>query len=107
VIDGTRQHARKLRRAHSAGKGRNLGRGFRNDAVVVLGRAEVEQDGSVVDVACQLLYRRELLFDARASSVDCLSFLPIVPEPWSESLLLERLNFGFELGDVKDAPLAP
>jgi hypothetical protein len=107
MIDGAGEHAFELGVPHPFGEGRNLGRGFGDRCLVLLRRAQFEKDGDVVGIARELVDGVQLLLEARALAVDCLGLFCVVPKPGRESFLLECLNLGSALGDVKDAPLAP
>jgi hypothetical protein len=107
VVDRTGQHAPELRGPNAALEGGSLGGGLFDGRFVVLGRAELEQDRRVVEIACQLLDRADMLLERRALAGDGLRFLLVVPETGRERLLLEAVDLGLQLRQVKDAPLAP
>jgi hypothetical protein len=73
----------------------------------VLGRTEFEQDGGVIQVARELLDRRDPQLDLRPLAGDRLRLLLVVPETGGEGERLEAIDFGFQPREVKDAPLAP
>jgi hypothetical protein len=107
VIDGSRQHPRQLGAADACVEGGQLRLGLGDRGFVVLARAQFEEDRAVVDVARELLDGPELLLERRALAIDRLRLLLVVPEAGGERLLLERVDSGFQLRDVKGAPLAP
>jgi hypothetical protein len=107
VIDGAREHPLELGLADARLEGRGLRRRFGDGGLVVLRRAEIEQDDGVLEVARELLDARDVLLDGRAPPRDDLRLLLVVPEPRGERQLLEPASLCLELRQVKDAPLAP
>jgi hypothetical protein len=107
VVDGAREHAAELRRAHAAFERGALRDGLGDRPLVVLGGTQLEQDDGVVEVARELLDARDLLLQPRALAGDRLRLLLVVPEAGGERLLLEPVDFRLQLRKVKDAPLAP
>jgi hypothetical protein len=107
VIDRTREHARELGGAHPPLERRDLAHGLGRRRRVALRLSELEEDVGVVDVACELLERRDLPLERGALAGDDLRLLLIVPEPRLEGLLLELRDLGLQLREVKGAPLAP
>jgi hypothetical protein len=107
VVDGAREHARQLGRAHARLEARDLPIDLGQRGLVVLGRAQLEQDPRVVEVARQLLDARDLRLEGGALAGDDLRLLLVVPEPRGQGLLLELVYLALEPGEVKDAPLAP
>jgi len=107
VVDGAREHAGQLGRAHARLEGRDLPLHLGQRRLVVLGRAQLEQDAGVVEVARQLLDARDLRLEGRALAGDDLRLLLVVPEPRGQGLLLELVYLALESRQVKDAPLAP
>jgi hypothetical protein len=79
---------------------------FGDDRVVLLRDAEVEELLGVLDVPRELLRRFDPQLDAGALSRYGLGLLRVVPEPGRERLFVQAVDFPFQLGDVKDAPLA-
>ncbi len=63
--------------------------------------------GEILDLAAEPLRHLELRLDLGALAEDGLGFFRIVPEPRRQRRLGQVLEHPFELGDVKDAPLAP
>ena len=61
----------------------------------------------VGDFPAELLRELELLLDVGAFAKRGLSLGLVVPEARSEGLLRQFVQEAIELGDVKDAPLAP
>jgi hypothetical protein len=106
VIDRAGEHPGELGAPDAALERRHLGFGLGDHRLVVLAGAEIEQDGGVVEVACELLDRREPLLEAGALTGDGLGLLLIVPEARGEGLLFEPIDLRFQLREVKDAPLA-
>jgi hypothetical protein len=106
VVDRPGEHPGELRTSDALFEGGHLRLGLGDDRGVVLAGAQVEQDGGVVDVARQFLDRREALLEARALARDGLRLLLVVPETGRERLLLEPVDIGLQLREVKDAPLA-
>jgi hypothetical protein len=92
VIHRAREHARELRGAHPRLEGGHLTLRLGQDGLVVLGRAEIEQDDRVVEVPRELLDGLDLLLDGRPLSGDGLRLLLVVPEARRERLLLEPVN---------------
>ena len=74
---------------------------------VVFGRAKLEKNVRVVEIARQLFNRMNLLFESRAMPCYRLGLLRVLPKAWCEGLLLEVFDLRLELREVKDAPLAP
>jgi hypothetical protein len=107
VIDRTGEHARQLGIANTRFEGGDLRRRLGDRGLVVLRRAELEQDDGVVQVPRQLLDRPDVLLDRRPLAGDRLRLLLVVPEAGGERLLLEPVDLGLQLRQVKDAPLAP
>jgi hypothetical protein len=107
VIDGPGEHPGELGISYASLEGGHLGFRLGDHRRVVLARAEVQQDGGVVQVSRELLDAREPLLDPRALARDGLRLLLVVPEPRGERTLLEPVDFGLQLRKVKDAPLAP
>jgi hypothetical protein len=107
VIDGARQHAPELRAADALLERRKMRLGFVDGRFVVLGGAELEEHGGVVEIARELFDRVDLLLDARTLARDRLGFLRIVPKARCERLLFELRDLRSQLRKVKDAPLAP
>jgi hypothetical protein len=107
VVDRAREHPLELGPADAVLELGGLRGGFGDGRVVVLGGAEVEQDDGIVQVARQLLDRRQALFQRRPLARDALGLLLVVPEAGRERLLLEAVDLRFQLRKVKDAPLAP
>jgi hypothetical protein len=81
--------------------------GFADRGVVVLRRAELEEDDGVVEIARELFDRVDLLLDARSFARDGLRLLRVVPESGRERLLFELRDLRSQRREVKDAPLAP
>ena len=77
-----------------------------DDALVLLGGAELEHLLRVVDVARELLDLVDLLLDAGALAGDRLRLLGVVPEAGSHRRFVQTIDLVLELRDVKDAPLA-
>ena len=88
-------------------EGRDQSLGLGDGRVVARVGAEIQEDLRVVDVAPELLERRDRLLEARALAGDRLRLLRIVPEPRNQGLLAELVDVLLQLGEVKDAPLAP
>jgi hypothetical protein len=107
VIDRSGEHPRQLGVADPRLERRRLRGGLGDGRLVALARAEIEQDDRVVEVARQLLDAPDVLLDRRALPRDGLRLLLVVPEPRGERQLLEPVDLGLELRQVKDAPLAP
>jgi hypothetical protein len=107
VVDGAGEHPLELGLADARLEGRGLRGRLGDGGLVVLRRAEIEQDDGVVEVARELLDARDVLFDRRAPAGDDLRLLLLVPEPRGERQLLEPVDLCLELRQVKDAPLAP
>jgi hypothetical protein len=107
VVHGTGEHPRELCGAHSCFEGAERGLGLGDDRLVVLGGSQLEQDAGVVEVARELLDALDLLLEGRALARDGLRLVRVVPEAGRQRLLLEPVDFRFELRKVKDAPLAP
>jgi len=107
VIDRAAQHPRELRAAHALLERRDLHLGFFDRGFVVLGRAEIEEDDRVFEIARELFGVVDELLDARALARDRLRLLRVVPKARSERLLFELLDLRPQLRKVKDAPLAP
>ena len=107
VVDGAREHPAELGRAHPRLERGYLALRFGDHPRVVLAGAEVEQDHRVVQVACQLFDRGELLLEPGSLARHRLGLLLVVPEPRGEGLLFQPIDLGLQLWKVKDAPLAP
>jgi hypothetical protein len=107
VVDGPRQHAPELGRPDAPLERGRLARGLGDRRLVVLRGSQVEQDDGVVEVARELLDAPDLLLERRPLARDGLRLLLVVPEAWSERLLLEFVDVRLQLRKVKDAPLAP
>jgi hypothetical protein len=107
VVDRPREHARELGVSHPLVERGELRGDLADGGLVVLGRAEVEQDDRVVDVARELLDAVDPLLERRALAVGGLRLLLVVPEPRGQRLPLELRDFDLQPGEVKDAPLAP
>jgi len=88
-------------------EGREERLGLRDGGVVTAFGAQIQEDLRVVDVAPELLERRDRLLEAGALARDGLCLLRIVPETGDEGLLAELVDVLLQLGEVKDAPLAP
>jgi hypothetical protein len=106
VIHLPREHAGELRLAKPRLEIAYLLADLFHDAVVVLGRAELEELLRVVDVPRELLDLLDELLDARALAIDRLRLLRVLPEPWGERLFVQAIDILLQLRDVKDAPLA-
>jgi hypothetical protein len=107
VVDGPGQHAFELGLADAGLERGRLGGGLGDGGLVVLRRAEIEQDDGVLEVARELLDAGDVLLDRRAPAGDDLRLLLVVPEAGGERQLLEPVDLCLELRQVKDAPLAP
>jgi len=107
VIDRSREHPLELRLADARLERGGLGGRLGDGGLVVLRRAEVEQDDRVVEVARELLDASDVLLDRRAPAGDDLRLLLVVPDAGGERQLLEPVDLCLELRQVKDAPLAP
>jgi hypothetical protein len=107
VIDRPGEHPLELRLADARLERGGLRRRLRDGGLVVLRRAEIEQDDGVVEVARELLDAGDVLLDRRPPSGDDLRLLLVVPEAGGERQLLEPVDLCLELRQVKDAPLAP
>jgi hypothetical protein len=107
VVDRSGEHPLELGLADARLERGGLGGGLGDGGLVVLRRAEIEQDDGVVEVARELLDAGDVLLDRRAAPRDDLRLLLVVPEPWGERQLLEPVDLCLELRQVKDAPLAP
>jgi hypothetical protein len=107
VVQLAREHPGELGLADAPLEVVELAVDLGDDAVVLLGDAELEELLGVVDVARELLGLFDLGLDRRALAGDRLRALGVVPEPRRQGLLVERVDLPFQLGEVKDAPLAP
>ena len=104
VVDRPREHPRELGVSHPRVERGELALRLGDGGLVVLGGAEIEQDGRVVDVARELLDAVDLLLERRALAVDGLRLLLVVPEAGRERLPLELRDFDLQLGRSKMPP---
>jgi len=81
--------------------------GFRKGCVVSFGDCELEKYASVLEVAGQPFDAPDLLLEAGSAPRDLLRLFLVLPEPWCERSMLKVRDLGFQLGNVKGAPLAP
>src|SRR5206468_4092381 len=103
------EHASELERAHARlGVGELLAAlGFdRVGLLSPLGDGELEQLRVVLEVALQLLDRRDLVFDLGALAKERLRLGLIVPKAGRARALVQLVETSLERGKVKDAPLA-
>lgn len=76
-------------------------------AVVALFSSELEILDGVAEVAFDLVDQRDLAFDNRAFAQYRLGLRLVVPETRLEGFFGQLFEALFQLGDFKDAPLAP
>jgi hypothetical protein len=74
---------------------------------VVLGDPELEVVSRLAEILVELFQRVELAFDVGALPEESLGLRLVVPEVGRSRLLVQLGELALELGDVKDAPLAP
>jgi hypothetical protein len=107
VVDRAGEHAGELGLAQAPFEAVDLGFGVTDRRRVVLGNAQLEIVVRLGEIFVELLQRVELTLDVGALAQEGLSFGLVVPEVGSSGLFVQLGELAFELGDVKDAPLAP
>src|SRR5690606_29529437 len=101
------QHPRELDLADPPLEGVDLLLGLGEGGVVALLDRELEEHLGVFDLAADGLDERELALDARALAQKALRLLLVVPETGLQGELIQLFEVAFQLGDVKETPLAP
>jgi hypothetical protein len=84
-----------------------LNRRVGDGPLVVLGDAQVEVVGRLLEILLELLDVLQLGLDLRARAQRALGLDLVVPEVRGAGLLVQLRQPALEFRDVKDAPLAP
>jgi hypothetical protein len=107
LIRGPGEHALELEVADGADERVDLRFGIGDRAVVLLLGGELEVVARVRELLLDALDQLDLRFDSRALAEDDLSMALVVPKPGGQGLLVQLLQLLLQLGEVKDASVAP
>ena len=101
------EHALELELAQLLVERVDLRRRVLLGSLVLLLGGQLEVVGDVGELSVDLAQKRELGLDRGAGAQNGLRRLLVVPKAGLERLVVQLVELSFQLGVVKDAPLAP